>query len=266
MGGLRVALLDSAWLKINRAREHVEAVQDAVDDWLATDAYSMSREVDPETSNTVRRAQVRADPPERLSLLIGDAVHNLRAALDHAVYALAQSQLGTLAPDVEETLMFPIVGNQNRKGQPIDGSDIFDNAVGRGLLQGVPTAAIAFIKREQPYQWNSGFEFHELWTLHELDRIDKHRRVALTTAFLDFQFVSVPKDVEPRVTFTRAEGPVKDGDILVTYSGGDMGVDAHFTRDVSVNEGVMAGYSINRLLTPVQQKVAWIVATLPQYL
>lgn len=261
-----MASLDSAWLKINRGREHVEAAQDAVDGWLGTDAYTISREVDPQTGDTVRRAQVQADPPRRISLLIGDAVYNLRSALDHAVYALAQSQLGTLTPEVEETLMYPIVGNQNSKGQPADGSVIFDDAVRRGRLQGVPDPAIAFIKKEQPYHWDDGFRYHWLWSLHELNRIDKHRRVALTTAFLDFQFISTPSNVEPRITFHRAEGPVKDGDPLVTYSGADEGVDAQFTRDVAVNEGVMAGYSVEKLLPPIQQRVEWITTVLANFL
>jgi hypothetical protein len=130
-----VSSLDSAWLKINRGREHVEAVEEAVDDRLGTDAYTISREIDPKTSYTVRRAQIKEAPPTRISILIGDAVRNLRSALDHAVYALAESQLGTLSSEVEEGLMFPIVGNQNRKGQRSDG-----RILGRDPVGADPTA------------------------------------------------------------------------------------------------------------------------------
>jgi hypothetical protein len=111
-------------LKIKRGREHMEAVEQAVNDWLGTDAYTISREIDPETGDTVRRAQIKGSPPNCISLLIGDAVQNLRSALDHTVYALAESRLGTLSIEIEEGLMFPIVGNQNRKGQPSDGEAI----------------------------------------------------------------------------------------------------------------------------------------------
>jgi hypothetical protein len=256
------APLHSARLKIKRGREHLEAVEEAVDLWLGTDAYTISREVDPQTGDTVRRAQIKEAPPRCISLLIGDAVQNFRSALDHAVYALAESRLGTLSPEVEEGLMYPIVGNQTRKGQPANGGKIFEDAVRRGQLHGVSDDARRFIEHEQPYNWDDGYVFHWLWSLHELNRIDKHRRLPITTAFLDFQFLTSPAGVEPRVKFHRAEGPVKDGDPLVTYSGAGQGVDAQFTRGVAVNEGVMAGYSVERLLEPIQQRVEWIVSVL----
>jgi hypothetical protein len=262
-----VASLDSAWLKIDRAREHKEAAEKAVDDWLETDAYTISREVDPETGDTVRGAQIQAPPPNRISLLIGDSVQNLRSALDHVVYALAESRLGTLSPEVEALLIFPIAGCENSKRQPVDGADLFDRAVQRDWLSGLNDDAIAFIKQEQPYHWGSpGFRFHWLWTLHDLNRIDKHRRLALTTAFLEFQFLGTPGGLEPRVTFHRAEGPVEDGDQLVTYSGASEGVDAYFSRDVAVNEDVMAGYSVTRLLDPIQARVEWIATVLAKFI
>jgi hypothetical protein len=257
-----VASLDSAWLKINRAREHEEAVEEAVDAWLGTDAYTISREVDPQTGYTVHRAQIKEAPPIRISLLIGDAVQNLRSALDHAVYALAESQLGTLSPEIAEGLMFPIAGNENRKGEPANGGAIFQDAVRRGQLHGVSVDALRFIESEQPYHWADGYRFHWLWSLNALNRIDKHRRLTVTTAFLDFQFVSSPEGAEPKVTFHRAEGPVKDGDPLVTYSGADKGVDAQFTREVAINEGVMAAFPVRGILEPIQQRVEWITRVL----
>ena len=89
----------------------------------------------------MRRAVIKEPPPERIGILVGDAVQNLRSALDHAVYQLAESQLGTLTREVEERLMFPIFGNQNRKGQSAEGSRLFADAVKRGWLGGVPDDA-----------------------------------------------------------------------------------------------------------------------------
>jgi hypothetical protein len=247
-----VASLDSAWLKVKRGRKHVEAVHEAVERWLGTDAYTVGREIDPETGDTVRRAQIKEAPPDCIGLLIGDAVHNFRSAL---------------TPEIEERLMFPIAGNQNRKGQPADGEAIFKSALGSGWLHGVPADAVTFIQKEQPYHWSGkDFRFHWLWSLHELDRIDKHRRLALTSAFLDFQFVSIPDGVEPRVKFHRAEGPVKDGDPLVTYSGADKGVHADFTRAVAINEGVLAGYTVERAIRPIEQRVQWMLSVLAKFL
>jgi len=241
--------LSSSWEKFKRGREHVELVEECVDEWLGTNAYTISREVDPQSGYTVRRAQIKESPPPRISVLVGDAVQNLRSSLDHAVYALAESRLTTIPPEREELLMFPIVGNVNRSGQAADGAKTFASITrgNRDYLFGIVDPAREFIEREQPYHWGDtpdAFRFHWLWSLHDLNRIDKHRRMALTTAFLGLQFVTTPASVEPRVTCHRAEVQVKDGDPLVTYSGADVGVHAEFTRGVAINEGVMAGWSV----------------------
>jgi hypothetical protein len=88
--------------------------------------------------------------------------------------------------------MFPIVGNENSKGAPADGSTIIDGLMERTLI-GVPDPAQDFIKREQPYHWGDGYRFHWLWGVYNLDRIDKHRRLAVTTAFLGFLALLSPK-------------------------------------------------------------------------
>jgi hypothetical protein len=246
--------------------EHIETLGQLVEDWLATDAYTVSREVDPETGYTVRRAKIKSPPPDRISILAGDVVQNLRTALDHAVFTMA-SRAGPVDRATESRLMFPIAGNENSRGEPADGAAIFHNLIARGCLDGVPDRARDFIQQEQPYHWNDqpdGYQYHWLWTVHDLNRIDKHRRLAVATAFLDLQFVSTPEGVEPRITFHRAEGPVNDGDRLVTYEGAEAGVDAFFTRGVALNEGVAAQHGVEKLLRPVRDRIEWMLYVLEQ--
>jgi hypothetical protein len=246
-----------ARLKLDRADEHIDAVEELVECWLGTDAYSISREVDAKSGNTTRRAKIKAPPPDRISIITGDAVQNLRSALDHAVYALAASQSGGVSRAAEHALMFPVVGNENSKGQPADGSKIFPDLADRQLI-GVPSRARSFIEQEQPYHWGDGYVYHWLWNVHSLNRIDKHRRLAVATAFLDFQFVSTPSNVTPRVTFFRAEGPVENDDVLVTHSS-EVGVNAHFTRGVALNEGTSSERGVQEHLRNLKQRVEWIV-------
>jgi hypothetical protein len=260
-------------LKLKRAREHIEALDGEIESWLGTDAYTISREIDPETGYTVRRAQVQSLPPDELGLLVGDVVQYLRSALDHVVYFLAERHAGPLTPDAEEALMFPIVGNENRKGERADGAQIFQRALERGRLDGVPDPARAFIKSEQPYHWgdpSSGdpwdaYRYHWLWLIHDLNRIDKHRRLAITTAWLGLPYATTPAGVTPRITFSHAEGPVQDGDVLVTYSGADKGVDAHFSRSVAIDEGTARESDALTCLDNLRQRVEWIVANLARY-
>jgi hypothetical protein len=248
-------------LKLDRTNEHIEAVERCVEDWLRTDAYTIVREINPETGDTVRRAKIKRPPPPELSLLIGDAIHNLRSALDHAVYFLAERNLGTLTPEIEHALMFPIVGNENSKGAPADGATIIDDLMERTLI-GVPGPARDFIKREQPYHWGDGYGFHWLWSVYNLDRIDKHRRLAVTTAFLGVPGVGVPENFAGRLTFARAEGPINDGDIIVTYSGPEEDIYAYLPRSVAINEGTAGDREAVAHLRNLQQRVEWIVRVL----
>jgi hypothetical protein len=189
----------------------------------------------------------------------------MRTALDHGVYWLAEGALGKLTPEVEATLMFPIVGNENSRGVPADGAPIFANALRRGQVHGVPDKARDFIESEQPYHWEQpdGYRYHWLWVLHDLNRIDKHRRLATTTAALDFQYLGVPEGVDPRVSFKRAEGLIRDGDELVTYSGADIGVGAFFDRAVAFAETThYATGGVGETLRLLLQRVQWIVAML----
>jgi hypothetical protein len=170
-----------------------------------------------------------------------------------------------LTPEIEAALMFPIVGNEKRRGVPADGAQIFAHALQRKQLHGVPDEARNFIESEQPYHWEQrdDYRYHPLWVLHDLNRIDKHRRLATTTAALDLQFISVPEGVDPRVTFKRAEGLIRDGDELVTYSGADVGVAAFFERAVAFAEPThYATRGVSETLRSVLQCVQWIVAEL----
>ena len=262
----------NARLKLNRCGSHIDELEGHINAWLGTDAYTITREVDPKTGNTVRRAQIKESPPTELSLIVGDAIQNLRAALDHTVYALADRHSGPLSLEIEESLMFPIVGHINRKGRPANGADIFKSAVGRGQLAGVPDPAIEVIETMQPYyhypDWTTdGFRFTPLWRMHDLSRIDKHRRIHLTTAYLDLQYVSAPAGLTPKVAFGHAHGPVQDGDVLVSYSGAEEGVDAVATRGVALNEtGGVREVGVADNLKFLKGHAEWVVGVLEQFL
>jgi hypothetical protein len=256
---------ESARLKLDRAVEHIDAVEVFVDQWLAGSDYIIVTATDSKTGLTTARAQVKAGPPARLGVLAGDAVQNMRTALDHCVYWLAESALGELTREVESKLMFPIVGNENSRGVPADGAQIFADVLRRQQLYGVPEKARDFIEAEQPYHWPepNAYRYHVLWVLHDLNRIDKHRRLATTTAALDLQFLSVPEGVDPRVTFKRAEGLVRDGEELVTYSGAELGVAAFFERAVAFAETThYATRGVSETLRSLLQRVQWIVSAL----
>ena len=130
----------------------------------------------------VLTAYVTAEQPptDPISLLIGDAMHNLRSALDVLAFSLAAAHTKPLPKEIADRSEFPIFGNENG-----DGRDLFHRvnkktgrpAFGSGLIKidGWHPGAQAAVERLQPYKRGNEFRSDPLWLLHELDRISKHR-------------------------------------------------------------------------------------------
>jgi hypothetical protein len=107
-------------------------------------------------------------PPLPLwSLILGDAVHNLRSSLDHIAYELALRGVKAkgLSRKPDRRTAFPLQIDQN-SGQ-------FDAA----LIDIVNQDVRKEIKRLQPYDRRNC-----LWPLAELDIADKHHQLVLHDA------------------------------------------------------------------------------------
>src|ERR1051325_4580604 len=103
--------LSSIQLKLQRAQKHLKAVV-ASERSLRTSTKNriiVRRTDDPAFLEFVLRL---AKPRSTLSPVIGDCLHNMRAALDHLVYAIAETEASRLAKRRTESLirasMFPI--------------------------------------------------------------------------------------------------------------------------------------------------------------
>jgi hypothetical protein len=199
-----------AQLKLGRGAEHIAAVRELVDDWLAGPDFRIDR-VRCADGRTEARVRLTGSPPPRIAVVAGDAVHNLRAALDNAVYASARDAAGgTLDERTERRLEFPVVGDGTK-------ADFDRLATERRKLVGVPDRVRQVVEEHQPYHYNSaehpdGHRFHPVWQVHDLDRIDKHRRLALTAAAaVRHPGIGVPEGVEPEPEWFHLHGAVTDG-------------------------------------------------------
>ncbi|MBR1275041.1 hypothetical protein [Bradyrhizobium sp. AUGA SZCCT0283] len=75
----------SSRLKIKRARNFIDETKRAIEDFLTKEFCKLHVETDASTGQAAISVVSTAEPPAEIALSIGDAVHNLRAALDHAV-------------------------------------------------------------------------------------------------------------------------------------------------------------------------------------
>jgi hypothetical protein len=179
-----------------------------IERWRAESPCAAVDEIDPETSDYVLRAVIPAQPPHSHSLVVGDCVHNLRSALDHIVFQLSTNYSQPLTDAQVKHSEFPIFNRRSRfhertkKGDPA-------RASGFGKIEAVDPTAQAIIESMQPYR---GGDYLWLMLLHELDRIDKHRRLILSAAAS--AEVSASSNLIPGFTFI-PPGPVEDGDELL---------------------------------------------------
>lgn len=132
-------------------------------------------------------------PPLEASLLVGEAIHNARSALDHLAWALVESEGGS--PD--ENTRFPIMP----KGQTADRYGVHPPP---HISGGVADSALAIIERLQPYQRGSDYERDRLWILDRLWNEDKHRHLLSGPTVTNIGHrisTSVTSDVWGRWTF-----------------------------------------------------------------
>ncbi|MBA2505934.1 MAG: hypothetical protein H0V29_08325 [Thermoleophilaceae bacterium] len=166
--------------KLDRAREHLESLDAGCEAFLEGDPYYVAVEFDSDAGCHFLRFRVREQVPLRLSVIVGDIVHNLRSALDQATWLLA-GQTKSFAelnkPGVRERISFPIT----RSRPEFEAHKVIP------FLQPAPLSTVAVM---QPYELDRPVQHHPLILLNELWNTDKHRTVHGGFAAVDLAPIS----------------------------------------------------------------------------
>ena len=81
---------DAAWsAKLHRANTHLETLNKLVDEFEATEPYSLSPEPGHKPDKAAYRLRIMQQTPPEISTVVGDVLHNLRSAADSVAYELA---------------------------------------------------------------------------------------------------------------------------------------------------------------------------------
>jgi hypothetical protein len=156
--------------RLEWAREHISQLRALNAEFQATKPYQVIGEYD--SSSGWFTVQLKASPvPNRVGLLIGDILHNLRSTLDHLLWQLtiANGHVPDTFPLPKKSkwadLQFPMV----------DSPQAYANVANRRLW-GISQQSRDRIERFQPYNMvpNPG-DVSVLWMLRELSNVDKHR-------------------------------------------------------------------------------------------
>jgi hypothetical protein len=134
--------------------------------------------------------------------VIGDAVHNIRSALDHLVYELAP----------------PEVRRRRRTQFPIFMTEAGFRNQGLQQIDGITGDERTLIEKVQPYNASDPPNDDPLAVLNRLSNLDKHRLLVPVIAAVSDTGVWVGSD-NAEVNFTFIEpGAVEDGTKIVAFT------------------------------------------------
>jgi hypothetical protein len=165
--------LESARLKIIRAREHHDAIANHIAAYRSRNPYEIV--VQPDGTEKV---SIHEEPPRIISVLAGELLYQVRSALEHLVFELVKSNPSGIAlPDGwEDRCQFPIFFKLPKGviNPPVPKHYFVSK------LPGLSDAAYTYIELLQPYNRRNEFGF--LQVLTKLSNIDKHRYLNVTVA------------------------------------------------------------------------------------
>jgi hypothetical protein len=175
-------------VRVGRADVHLKALRRLLDQFRKSNAYELVHQLDTQTTppEIIIIGRVLKRPPVmQASVLIADAINNLRAALDNLVWALSVKFSGP-APAYPipfgspwRKIAFPVVLNKK------DWTHVSQRNL--GLID--PALATRFYRLQPCYRRKKQPRRDPLAVLDELWNIDKHRHLHLTHAFVGLKDV-----------------------------------------------------------------------------
>jgi hypothetical protein len=144
--------------KVERAKEHINELEAEVRSFLDSKPYVIGTKHNPETRQLIYYLISVRETPPNLAAITGDALQNLRSALDHLAYHLVL--VGTAKPGPFFHVYFPIA----------DSATKYKAAKARST-QGMRPDAVKAIDAIKPYPGGND----TIWRLHKLNNVDKHR-------------------------------------------------------------------------------------------
>lgn len=210
--------------KIERARKHITKLDALLDAFHKSHPYRLVHDKNAETGKIDFRVKFTREIPRDVPVVVGDAVHNLRSALDHFAYAAV--------PGATFKTEFPI-WRPPRSPKVVD----IENLVA-DKLRGASPALIEAVNTLQPHEGGNG---EWVWALDRLDVIDKHRLLLTirtgqsVNALIPHPGLKAalaqlgPGAVEAmRSLYLIGTDPVQDGDVVFSIAPEDVEDDDEF--------------------------------------
>jgi hypothetical protein len=254
--------------KLQWAEEHIKNLNATTDRFRKAHPDIVAAEPHEDLGEIWHKVAYVPSIPDPLALMLGDALYNLRAALDY----LAHQLVVVAGNEPNGQTAFPI----------FDTADEYWERMGR-KVKGMRQPAMEAINRIQPYEGGFG---HTLWQLHRLNNIDKHR-VLLTIALINSGRTMTPSEEQQFAErFRRVHGayptgtsrwrflrgkefpvPLNADYILLKVPISEAQEDMRFGFDIAFNErDVPAGTTVFVLLRMMSDQVFEVLRSMGPHL
>jgi hypothetical protein len=204
-----LSLFGSAFQKVERANQHILDLETAFNAHREGHGYYLRSELDAD-GTTIFYIDFFPSLPPGVPLLIGDAIHNLRSALDHATWELLGLDGGT-----QDGCAFPCC-----KGSVADYE---------GMCKGIQTPRGDTKKFFMNFSAYPGGKGEDVLRLHQLNIIDKHRTLMpiIHIASLDDLKVTRPNGQIGRLSVNQfRQGPCNTFRLMVDKGGEKLNIEA----------------------------------------
>jgi len=144
-------------LKIERAKQHIGDLHARLCALSTTDYHRLSVERDPNTGDHLLAFEITQPLPDDVALIVGDAIHNLKSALDFAINDVVFEKTGKRSRHTK----FPVYDSRSDLVVALNGGTIrpASETIANLLLDGI-----------KPYKGGND----AIWAIHDLNIQDKH--------------------------------------------------------------------------------------------
>lgn len=237
-------LFKSSKLKIERAKKHTSELNNEIVSFLRRKPYRIVIEPGAEPGIHSLVIRVRENIPDNFPTIIGDAIHNLRAALD-----LLACDLVRMNDEEIEDVYFPFCK---------DGKD-FENTIHHRHLDRAAPEIVDIIRSLKPY--NGGDD--TLRAIHDLDISDKHKLLIPCSYYCGIPSISINSVGGGGLEMINCRfGPIQDGQSIVTMPAKQnlkLGQSFIPTIHITFGEGPLGDQPIVSTLYQLTQLVDGIV-------
>ena len=160
---------DACWDRLERADEHRSVLATIWNEYLDDEPFDSSLIHEGEGVHILRVWQT-TPIPAGFALEFGEWLYNLRACLDYIIWATCAHVTGQMPPPDEGKLQYPIYEDESAWNNNLYRLKYLRDHHGEMLL------------RMQPF--NSDADANYLGVINRLARIDRHRRLTITTGYI----------------------------------------------------------------------------------